>query len=115
MTQRGQKRRAEETEEQRNRGLSDMTQRGQEKKAEETDEQRNSRLSGTAQRSQERRALENRRTKEWPIGCGVFHWKRFPLCNFCIPLCLTERVVGVFAAAGSRAVGLLEAVRPSWC
>ncbi|GBL72244.1 hypothetical protein AVEN_254794-1, partial [Araneus ventricosus] len=40
MAQRGQKRRAEETEEQRNRRLAVMAQRGQERRAEETDEQR---------------------------------------------------------------------------
>ncbi|GBO22664.1 hypothetical protein AVEN_52096-1 [Araneus ventricosus] len=68
MAQRGQKRRAEETEEQRNRGLSHMAQRGLERKTEETEEQRNSRLSDMAQRSQERRAKEIRRTKEWSIG-----------------------------------------------
>ncbi|GBL71784.1 hypothetical protein AVEN_175399-1 [Araneus ventricosus] len=68
MAQRGQKRREEESEEQRNRGLSDMAQRGQKRKAEQTEEQRNSRLSDTAQCSQERRAEKNRRTKEWPIG-----------------------------------------------
>ncbi|GBL82502.1 hypothetical protein AVEN_252619-1 [Araneus ventricosus] len=68
MAQRGQKRRAEETEERRNKGLSDMAQRGQERKAEETEEQRSSRLSDMAQRSQERRAEENRRKKEWQIG-----------------------------------------------
>ncbi|GBM14142.1 hypothetical protein AVEN_60970-1 [Araneus ventricosus] len=68
MAQRDQKRRAEETEGQRNRGLSDMAQRGQERNAKETEEQRNSRLSDMAQRSQERRAEENIRTKEWPIG-----------------------------------------------
>ncbi|GBL76380.1 hypothetical protein AVEN_53161-1 [Araneus ventricosus] len=67
MAQRGQKRRAEETEEQRNRGLSHMAQRGLERKTEETEEQRNSRLSDMAQRSQERRAKEIRRTKEWSI------------------------------------------------
>ncbi|GBM30881.1 hypothetical protein AVEN_9773-1, partial [Araneus ventricosus] len=43
MAQRGQDRRAEETEEQRNSRLSDMAQRGQERRAEETEEQRNSR------------------------------------------------------------------------
>ncbi|GBM77101.1 hypothetical protein AVEN_77621-1 [Araneus ventricosus] len=68
MAQRGQKRRAEETEEQRNRGLSHMAQRGLERKTEETEEQRNSRLSDMAQHSQERRAKEIRRTKEWSIG-----------------------------------------------
>ncbi|GBN07528.1 hypothetical protein AVEN_252901-1 [Araneus ventricosus] len=68
MAQRGQKRRAEETEEQRNRRSSDMAQCGQERNAEETEEQRNSRLSDMAQRSQERRAEESRRTKEWQIG-----------------------------------------------
>ncbi|GBM77831.1 hypothetical protein AVEN_95616-1 [Araneus ventricosus] len=57
MAQRGQKRIAEETEEQRNSRLS-------ERKAEETEDQRNSRLSDMAHRSQERRAEENRRTKE---------------------------------------------------
>ncbi|GBN99036.1 hypothetical protein AVEN_69603-1 [Araneus ventricosus] len=40
MAQRGQDRRAEETEEQRNSRLSDMSQRGQERRAEETEEQR---------------------------------------------------------------------------
>ncbi|GBN62016.1 hypothetical protein AVEN_200868-1 [Araneus ventricosus] len=70
MAQRGQKRRAEETEEQRNRGLSNMAQRGLERKTEETEEQRNSRLSDMAQRSQERRAKEIRRTKEWSIDSG---------------------------------------------
>ncbi|GBN13875.1 hypothetical protein AVEN_270093-1 [Araneus ventricosus] len=68
MAQRGQKRRAEETEEKRNRGLSQMAQRGLERKTEETEEQRNSRLSDMAQRSQERRAKEIRRTKERSIG-----------------------------------------------
>ncbi|GBM15140.1 hypothetical protein AVEN_242178-1 [Araneus ventricosus] len=67
MAQRGQKRRAEETEEQGNRGLSHMAQRGLERKTEETEEQRNSRLSDMARRSQERRAKEIRRTKEWSI------------------------------------------------
>ncbi|GBM88883.1 hypothetical protein AVEN_134145-1 [Araneus ventricosus] len=38
MAQRGQTRREDETEEQRNRGLSDMAQCGQERKAEETEE-----------------------------------------------------------------------------
>ncbi|GBN14871.1 hypothetical protein AVEN_209416-1, partial [Araneus ventricosus] len=41
MAQRGQDRRTEETEEQRNRRLAVMAQRGQERRAEETDEQRN--------------------------------------------------------------------------
>ncbi|GBN35333.1 hypothetical protein AVEN_228207-1 [Araneus ventricosus] len=44
MAQRGQDRRAEETEEQRNRRLAIMAKRGQERRAEGTDEQRNSRL-----------------------------------------------------------------------
>ncbi|GBM42593.1 hypothetical protein AVEN_183873-1 [Araneus ventricosus] len=44
-----------------------MAQRGQKRRAEETEEQRNSRLSDMAQRSQERRAKEIRRTKEWSI------------------------------------------------
>ncbi|GBM32314.1 hypothetical protein AVEN_224701-1 [Araneus ventricosus] len=55
MAQRGQDRRAEETEEQRNSRLSDMAQRGQERRAEETDEQRNSRLSAMLQHARERR------------------------------------------------------------
>ncbi|GBO00172.1 hypothetical protein AVEN_228413-1, partial [Araneus ventricosus] len=38
MAQRGQDRRPEETEEQRNSRLSDMAQRGQERRAEETEE-----------------------------------------------------------------------------
>ncbi|GBM14141.1 hypothetical protein AVEN_60969-1 [Araneus ventricosus] len=67
MAQRGQKTRAEETEEQRNKGLSHMAQRGLERKTEETEEQRNSRLSDMAQRIQERRAKEIRITKEWSI------------------------------------------------
>ncbi|GBL88717.1 hypothetical protein AVEN_195689-1 [Araneus ventricosus] len=71
MAQRGQKRRAEETEEQRNRGLSHMAQRGLERKTEETEEQRNSRLSDMAQRSQEKRAKEIRRTKEWSIDLAL--------------------------------------------
>ncbi|GBO03412.1 hypothetical protein AVEN_172180-1 [Araneus ventricosus] len=58
MAQRGQDRRAEETEEQRNSRLSDMTQHGQERRAEETEEQRNSRLSEKVQRGQQRRAEE---------------------------------------------------------
>ncbi|GBN59076.1 hypothetical protein AVEN_224864-1 [Araneus ventricosus] len=56
MAQRGQDRRAEETEEQRNSRLAVMAQRGQERRAEETEEQRNSRLAVMGQRSQERRA-----------------------------------------------------------
>ncbi|GBN42796.1 hypothetical protein AVEN_137105-1, partial [Araneus ventricosus] len=44
-----------------------MAQRGQKRRAEETEEQRNSRLSDMAQRSQERRAKEIRRIKEWSI------------------------------------------------
>ncbi|GBL76343.1 hypothetical protein AVEN_234581-1 [Araneus ventricosus] len=58
MAQRGQDRRAEETEEQRNSRLSDMAQRGQERRAEETEEQRNRRLAVMGQRSQQRRAEE---------------------------------------------------------
>ncbi|GBM42215.1 hypothetical protein AVEN_100393-1 [Araneus ventricosus] len=45
MAQRGQRRRAEETDEQRNSRLAVMGQRSQERRAEGTDEQRNSRLS----------------------------------------------------------------------
>ncbi|GBN08900.1 hypothetical protein AVEN_130200-1 [Araneus ventricosus] len=41
-----------------------MARRGQKKRAEETDEQRNRGLSDMAQRGQERRADGNRRTKE---------------------------------------------------
>ncbi|GBN94069.1 hypothetical protein AVEN_132514-1 [Araneus ventricosus] len=55
MAQRGQKRRAEETEEQRNRGLSHMAQSGLERRAEETEEQRNSRLAAMLQHARERR------------------------------------------------------------
>ncbi|GBM49376.1 hypothetical protein AVEN_264533-1 [Araneus ventricosus] len=55
MTQRGQRRRAEETDEQRNSRLAVMAQRGQMKRAEETDEQRNSRLSAMLQHARERR------------------------------------------------------------
>ncbi|GBN80989.1 hypothetical protein AVEN_65557-1 [Araneus ventricosus] len=51
----GQRRRAEETEEQRNRRLAVMAQRGQDRRAEETDEQRNSRLSAMVQHAKERR------------------------------------------------------------
>ncbi|GBN92157.1 hypothetical protein AVEN_207946-1 [Araneus ventricosus] len=61
MAQRGQDRRAEETEEQRNSRLSDMAQRGQERRAEETEEQRNRRLAVMGQRSQQRRAEEQRK------------------------------------------------------
>ncbi|GBO04881.1 hypothetical protein AVEN_48076-1 [Araneus ventricosus] len=78
MAQRGQKRRAEETEEQRNRGLSHMAQRELERKTEETEEQRNSRLSDMAQRSQERRAKEIRRTKEWSIDNKFFNSLELP-------------------------------------
>ncbi|GBN29564.1 hypothetical protein AVEN_132359-1 [Araneus ventricosus] len=55
MAQRGQDRRAEETEEQRNSRLAVMAQRGQRRRAEETDEQRNSRLSAMVQHTRERR------------------------------------------------------------
>ncbi|GBM85774.1 hypothetical protein AVEN_74410-1 [Araneus ventricosus] len=55
MAQRSLDRRAEETEEQRNRELSDMTQRGRERKAEETEVQRNSQLSAMVQHARERR------------------------------------------------------------
>ncbi|GBN49661.1 hypothetical protein AVEN_263022-1 [Araneus ventricosus] len=58
MALRGQDRRAEETEEQRNSRLSDMAQRGQDRRAEETEEQRNRRLAVMGQRSQQRRAEE---------------------------------------------------------
>ncbi|GBN59053.1 hypothetical protein AVEN_181025-1, partial [Araneus ventricosus] len=44
MSQGGQKRRAEETEEQRNRGLSDLAQRGRREEPKKTEEQRNGRL-----------------------------------------------------------------------
>ncbi|GBO44280.1 hypothetical protein AVEN_83760-1 [Araneus ventricosus] len=57
MAQRGQDRRAEETEEQRNSLLSDMAQRGQVRRAEETEEQ-NRLLAVMGQRSQQRRAEE---------------------------------------------------------
>ncbi|GBM80736.1 hypothetical protein AVEN_96407-1 [Araneus ventricosus] len=55
MAQHAQERRAEETEEQRNRRLAVMAQCGQERRAEETDEQRNSRLSAMLQHARERR------------------------------------------------------------
>ncbi|GBO41847.1 hypothetical protein AVEN_91187-1 [Araneus ventricosus] len=55
MAQRGQDRRAEETDEQRNSRLAVMAQRGQERRAEETEEQRNSRLSAMVQHARERR------------------------------------------------------------
>ncbi|GBM44733.1 hypothetical protein AVEN_103196-1 [Araneus ventricosus] len=55
MAQRGQERRAEETEEQRNRRLVVMGQRSQQRRAEETEEQRNSRLSAVLQHARERR------------------------------------------------------------
>ncbi|GBL86233.1 hypothetical protein AVEN_131966-1 [Araneus ventricosus] len=55
MAQRGQERRTEETEEQRNRRLAVMGQRSQQRRAEETDEQRNSRLSAMLQHARERR------------------------------------------------------------
>ncbi|GBN59728.1 hypothetical protein AVEN_99116-1 [Araneus ventricosus] len=55
MAQRGQERRAEETEEQRNRQLVIMAQRGQERRAEGANEQRNSRLSAMLQHARERR------------------------------------------------------------
>ncbi|GBN95906.1 hypothetical protein AVEN_60921-1 [Araneus ventricosus] len=55
MAQRGQDRRAEETEEQRNSRLVIMAQRGQESRAEGTNEQRNSRLSAMLQHARERR------------------------------------------------------------
>ncbi|GBO12560.1 hypothetical protein AVEN_13981-1 [Araneus ventricosus] len=58
MAQRGQDRRAEETEEQRNRRLSDMAQSGQVRRAEETEEQRKRRLAEMGQGSQQRRAEE---------------------------------------------------------
>ncbi|GBM74260.1 hypothetical protein AVEN_210019-1 [Araneus ventricosus] len=55
MAQRGQNRRAEETEEQNNSRLSVMTQRGHERRAVETEEQSNSRLSAMVQHGRERR------------------------------------------------------------
>ncbi|GBN14921.1 hypothetical protein AVEN_242025-1 [Araneus ventricosus] len=64
MAQRGQDRRAEETEEQRNSRLSDMAQRGQQRRAEETEEQRNRGLSHMAQRGLLRKTEKNRRTKK---------------------------------------------------
>ncbi|GBN37573.1 hypothetical protein AVEN_241420-1 [Araneus ventricosus] len=72
MAQRGQDRRAEETEDQRNSRLSDMTQRGQERRAEETEEQRNRRLAVMGQRSQQRRAEETEeQRKENTFGGNV--------------------------------------------
>ncbi|GBO36564.1 hypothetical protein AVEN_170450-1 [Araneus ventricosus] len=72
MAQRGQDRRAEETEEQRNSRLSDMAQRGQERRAEETEEQRNRRLAVMGQRSQQRRAEETEeQRKENTFGGNV--------------------------------------------
>ncbi|GBN75491.1 hypothetical protein AVEN_188462-1 [Araneus ventricosus] len=55
MAQRGQRRSAEETDEQRNSRLVVMGQRSQQRRAEETDEQRNSRLSAILQHARERR------------------------------------------------------------
>ncbi|GBO38617.1 hypothetical protein AVEN_215133-1 [Araneus ventricosus] len=54
MVQRGQDRRAEETEEPSNSRLAVMAQRGQMRRAEET-KQRNSRLSAMLQHARERR------------------------------------------------------------
>ncbi|GBM11789.1 hypothetical protein AVEN_236508-1 [Araneus ventricosus] len=58
MAQRGQERRAEETEEQRNRRSAVMGQGSQQRRAEETEEQRNRRLAVMGQGSQQRRAEE---------------------------------------------------------
>ncbi|GBO09405.1 hypothetical protein AVEN_87146-1, partial [Araneus ventricosus] len=58
MAQRGEDRRAKETEEQRNSRLAVMGQRSQQRRAEETEEQRNSRLAVMGQRGQQRRAEE---------------------------------------------------------
>ncbi|GBN07814.1 hypothetical protein AVEN_207035-1, partial [Araneus ventricosus] len=55
MAQRGQDRKAEETEDKINSRLSDMAQRGHEKRAEETEGQRNSRLSAMVQHARELR------------------------------------------------------------
>ncbi|GBO13190.1 hypothetical protein AVEN_237357-1 [Araneus ventricosus] len=57
MAQRGQKRRAEETEDKINSRLSDMVQRGHERRAEETEGQRNSRLPAMVQHARERRLM----------------------------------------------------------
>ncbi|GBM03033.1 hypothetical protein AVEN_14545-1 [Araneus ventricosus] len=73
MAQRGQDRRAEETEEQRNSRLSDMTQRVQERRAEETEEQRNRRLAVMAQRGQRRRAEETYEQRNSRLSAMLQH------------------------------------------
>ncbi|GBN15279.1 hypothetical protein AVEN_159826-1 [Araneus ventricosus] len=73
MAQRGQDRRAEETEKQRNSRLSDMAQRGQERRAEETEEQRNRRLAVMAQRGQERRAEETDEQRNSRLSAMLQH------------------------------------------
>ncbi|GBM07818.1 hypothetical protein AVEN_33100-1 [Araneus ventricosus] len=94
MVQRGQKRRAEETEEQRNSRLSDMAQRGQERKAEETEEQRNSRLSDMTQRSQESRSKQkNKEITDWTdkachvtsVKDALFEIARATPGHICVP------------------------------
>ncbi|GBN46163.1 hypothetical protein AVEN_237428-1 [Araneus ventricosus] len=55
MAQRGQERKAEESEEQRNSRLAVMAQRGQRRRAEETDKQRDSMADNRLQHARERR------------------------------------------------------------
>ncbi|GBL67570.1 hypothetical protein AVEN_222506-1 [Araneus ventricosus] len=95
MAQRGQERRAEETEEQRNSRLAVMAQRGQRRRAEETDKQRDSRLSAMLKHARERRlniiegqnhhqiqtfyaarTVLNRRTQLWRSGQSLSEMRR---------------------------------------
>ncbi|GBN74423.1 hypothetical protein AVEN_120691-1 [Araneus ventricosus] len=69
----GQERIAEETEEQRNRRLAVMGQRSQQRRAEETDEQRNSRLAKMAQRGQERREEETDEQRNSRLSAMLQH------------------------------------------
>ncbi|GBN25728.1 hypothetical protein AVEN_61346-1 [Araneus ventricosus] len=73
MAQHGQERRAEETEEQRNRRLVVMGQRSQQRTAEETEEQKNSRLAKMAQRAQERRAEETDEQRNSRLSAMLQH------------------------------------------
>ncbi|GBN96978.1 hypothetical protein AVEN_107573-1 [Araneus ventricosus] len=76
MAQRGQKRRAEESEEQRNRGLSETAQRGHERRAEETEEQRNGRLKD--QTALARLTFGNLKTFRFSLGDNKFN-----ICTKC--------------------------------
>ncbi|GBM97506.1 hypothetical protein AVEN_262328-1 [Araneus ventricosus] len=73
MAQRGQRRRAEETDEQRNGRLAVMGQRSQQRRAEETEEQRNSRLAKMAQGGQERRAEETDEQRNSRLSAMLQH------------------------------------------